>query len=142
MNTELQTLQTLFTVFASHTTSVNALWGIFQAVALAFLGLVYGQKDVRRNMWLVLGLSIGFGVFSVSNELAMRRSQKILEAIHKEFHEDQNFLGTVPSPLRSTVEAHTALPANDIDWTHEVFTAAVLVGAWIPLVAGRLRRTG
>ena len=134
-----QEYETLLSVFKDHTAIVNTLWGIFQAVGLAFLGFVYSQDHVRRNAWVLAGLSIGFVIFAIGNQKAILRSQAVLRAAQEQFH-DPIFVETIPSSLRGTVEAHTALSVEDIRRAHITFTLGVTVGAWLPFVAAALRR--
>lgn len=128
--------ETLLGVFKDHTAIANTLWGIFQAVSLAFLGYVYTQAAVRENPWVLLGLSAMFVVFVAGNQAAIVRSQAILVVICKQFH-DATFNQDTPG-LSAVMTAHTALDVRAVRRGHVVFASAVIAGAWLPYLVSAI----
>ena len=126
---------TLLSSFKDHTTIVNSLWSIFQAVSLAMVGFVFSQEHVRRNAWILLGMSVAFLVFSIGNQKAILRSQAVLRAVHEQCH-DQAFLASAPSSLRGVLEAHSAPSVDEIRRGHYFLTAGVVAIAWVPFIFG------
>src|SRR4051812_24534107 len=79
--------QLLLNVFRDNTSTVNTLWGIYDAIALGVLGFVYKEEHLRNN-WIALMLfSVGFAIFTGGNHAAMMRSQNVIIAVNEAFHD-------------------------------------------------------
>jgi hypothetical protein len=137
--------QTLFSVYANHTSIVNTLWGILQVVSIALLGFVYQQKHIRSNWLALAALSAAFLVFATANKEAMARSQQVLEAVDTLIN-NKEMLGTVPaeSGMISLLEAHEARTEAEMRLDHLFLSGGVVLLIWLSYVTGRLkdRRAG
>jgi hypothetical protein len=128
----------LMELFNSQTSTVNNLWNIFIAVSLGVLGFVLKEKDLRENWKIKLAFSVGFIIFAMGNLRAITRSQEILVAI-------SNTLGkaarTHPTDYRLVLEAYQAPSVFNIQSSHVIFSAIVVLVIWIPDIVARLQRS-
>jgi len=126
-------VQTLLSLFKDHTGIVNTLWGVLSTVALALLGFVYKEPELRRSPSMLALLTVGFVALAAGNQIAIARSQKVLVAVTEAFH-NKEFVGAakVGPSIESVLAAHEAQTVARIRLTHTGFDILVVVALWIP----------
>lgn len=126
-------VQTMLSVFKDHTSIVNTLWGILSTVALALLGFVYKEPELRNNATILAVLTVGFVALAAGNQVAITRSQKILFAVAHEFQQKRVVLPEgVSSSMAAVLAAHEAETPRRIRLAHTGFDFLVVIALWIP----------
>ena len=137
MSGELTDFNALVSIFHSNTQTINTLWGFFYAIALALLGFVYKDENLRKNWIVLVILSFGFFAFAFGNNSAISRSQKILVEINTQFHNDC-FLKQISKPaIVSVLKSFEAKSVNAIQLAHSLFTLVVIIGLWAPYIKSK-----
>lgn len=128
----------LVNLFGDQIAAMNTHWNFLAVVALGVLGYVYKDETMRGDWRTKLALSIGFVIFAIANQSALRQTFEIAHELASLIKARSE---SVPE-FGSLAQVHYVSSTARLHFFHTLVIVAVLAGVWMPnLVKWRSGKT-